>query len=149
MFNTKDDKQIKSPMVFSSPSASSSSSTVNIIGPGTQIVGEINSESDIRIEGKIKGTIHSKAKVTIGTSGVVDGDILCDSADMSGKIFGKLEVSDMLFLKSTAYLEGDITTGKLIVEAGARFTGSCRMGVKEIKPSEKPSQNQIQKKEAI
>ncbi|MBA3649381.1 MAG: polymer-forming cytoskeletal protein [Chitinophagales bacterium] len=136
-------------MVFSSPSASSSSSTVNIIGPGTQIVGEINSESDIRIEGKIKGTIHSKAKVTIGTSGVVDGDILCDSADMSGKIFGKLEVSDMLFLKSTAYLEGDITTGKLIVEAGARFTGSCRMGVKEIKPSEKPSQNQIQKKEAI
>ncbi len=70
---------------------------MNIIGPGTQIVGEINSESDIRIEGKIKGTIHSKAKVTIGTSGVVDGDILCDSADMSGKIFGKLEVSDMLF----------------------------------------------------
>ena len=128
--------------------APSNQSAVNIIGAGTLIEGEIKSESDIRIDGKVKGTIASKAKIVVGPTGIVDGDLLCDNADISGKVFGKVEVTDLLYLKSSGYLEGDIITGKLVVEANARFTGSCKMGVKEMKPSEKIPSQQLQK-EAI
>ena len=145
MFNTKDDN--KQPMRPATPMASNQS-VVNIIGAGTQIEGEIKTDSDIRIDGKVKGTITSKAKIVVGATGIVDGDLICDTADVSGKIFGKVEVTDLLYLKSSGYLEGDIVTGKLVVEAGARFTGSCKMGVKEMKPSEKTSSQQLQK-EAI
>lgn len=144
MFNTKEEKQIIKP----STPTNGNQSAVNIIGAGTHIEGEIKTESDIRIDGKVKGTITSKAKIVIGSTGIVDGDLLCETADVSGKIFGKVEVTDLLFLKSSGYLEGDIVTGKLVVEAGARFTGSCKMGVKEMKPSEKISTQQLQK-EAI
>jgi cytoskeletal protein CcmA (bactofilin family) len=144
MFNSKDEKQVMKP---TTPTASNQS-VINIIGAGTQIEGEIRTDSDIRIDGKVKGTINSKAKIVVGPTGIVDGDLVCDTADVSGKIFGKVEVMDMLFLKSTGYLEGDIVTGKLVVEAGARFTGSCKMGVKEMKPNEKSISQQIQK-EAI
>ncbi len=144
MFNSKDEKQVMKPTV----PASSNQTVVNIIGAGTHIEGEIKSDSDIRIDGKVKGTITSKSKIVVGSTGIVDGDLVCDTADVSGKIFGKVEVTDMLYLKSSGYLEGDIVTGKLIVEAGARFTGSCKMGVKEMKPSEKVTSSQLQK-EAI
>jgi cytoskeletal protein CcmA (bactofilin family) len=140
MFNTKETNPTK-PMT----TAANSQSAVNIIGAGTQIDGEIKSENDIRVDGKVKGTVTSKSKIAVGTTGIVDGDLICENADVSGKVFGKVEVSDMLFLKSTGYLEGDIITGKLVVEAGARFTGSCKMGIKEMKPSEKPVSQQLQK----
>ena len=143
MFNTKETTQTKP-----TPTVTSSNAAVNIIGAGTQIDGEIKSENDIRVDGKVKGTVTSKSKIVVGSTGIVDGDLVCDNADISGKVFGKVEVSDMLYLKSTGYLEGDIVTGKLVVEAGARFTGSCKMGVKEMKPSEKSTTQQLQK-EAI
>jgi len=144
MFNAKDEKPVLKPAT----PANSTQSVLNIIGAGTQIEGEIKTDSDIRIDGKVKGTITSKSKIVVGNTGIIDGDLICDNADVSGKIFGKVEVSDLLFLKSTGYLEGDIVTGKLVVEAGARFTGSCKMGVKEMKPSEKSAPQQLQK-EAI
>ncbi len=140
MFNAKETNPAKPTIT-----ASTSQSAVNIIGAGTQIDGEIRSENDIRIDGKVKGTVTSKSKIAVGTTGLVDGDMICENADVSGKVFGKVEVSDMMFLKSSGYLEGDIVTGKLVVEAGARFTGSCKMGVKEMKPSEKPVSQQLQK----
>ncbi len=131
-------------------SSSVNSNSVNIIGQGTSIQGEIICDGDIRIDGMVKGSVTSKAKIVIGISGSVDGDVICDNADISGKIFGTVEVDELLFLKSSAYIEGNITTGKLVVEAGAKFNGSCRMGVKEIKPSEKNNpQTQELRKEAV
>ncbi|MBX7140004.1 MAG: polymer-forming cytoskeletal protein [Chitinophagales bacterium] len=144
MFNTKDEK----PVMKTPAPSNGNQSAINIIGAGTVIEGEIKTDSDIRIDGKVKGTITSKAKIVVGNTGIVDGDLNGDTADVSGKVFGKVEVTDLLFLKSSGYLEGDIITGKLVVEAGARFTGSCKMGVKEMKPSEKSSPQQLQK-EAI
>ncbi len=149
MFNkqTSDNNQMK---VQQSNSLATNSSAVNIIGQGTSIQGEIVCDGDIRIDGMVKGTVTSKAKIVIGITGSVDGDIICDNADISGKIFGTVEVDELLFLKSSAYIEGNITTGKFVVETGAKFNGSCRMGVKEIKPGEKhnPQQQEL-RKEAV
>lgn len=116
------------------------SGSINIIGAGTSIEGEIKSSGDIRIDGHIMGSVITKAKVVVGSTGVVEGDIVGQNADISGTVKGKTVVSEMLFLKSTARMNGDIQTGKLVVEVGASFTGSCNMGpmVKDIKNSDKP-----------
>jgi cytoskeletal protein CcmA (bactofilin family) len=111
------------------------SASINLIGAGTSIEGEVKSNGDIRIDGIVKGSVTSKAKVVIGTTGVIEGDINCQNADISGSVNGKTIVTDMLFLKSTAKLTGDIISSKLVVESGASFTGSCNMGpvIKDIK----------------
>ena len=142
MFN-KPAQDINQTKVQQTNSSNPNSNAVNIIGQGTTIQGEIVCDGDIRIDGMVKGTVTSKAKIVIGVTGSVDGDI-------SGKIFGTVEVDELLFLKSSAYIEGNITTGKFVVETGAKFNGSCRMGVKEIKPGEKHNiQQQELRKEAV
>ncbi len=81
----------------------------------------------------------SKSKVVVGTTGQVHGDIFCQNADISGGVKGKMTVADMLFLKTTAKINGDIITGKLVVEVGASFTGSCNMGpmIKDLNNADK------------
>jgi len=115
--------------------------SINIIGAGTVIEGDVKSGGDIRIDGTVYGSIHTKAKAVVGTSGVVEGDVHCQNADVSGRVKGKTNVAELLFLKSTARVTGDIVTGKLVVEVGANFTGTCNMGpdIKEIKQPEKLS----------
>ncbi len=103
----------------------------NRINHGTELNGELISDGDIRVEGIIRGTLRCKSKVAIGQSGIVEGDIICKNADIEGKIHGDLEVNDTLILKSTAVVEGNIHTGKIVIENGARFNGVCSMGGKE------------------
>ncbi|MBK7853291.1 MAG: polymer-forming cytoskeletal protein [Bacteroidetes bacterium] len=118
------------------------SSSINLIGAGTVIEGDIRSNGDIRIDGTVYGHVISKAKVVIGATGVVEGDVNSQNSDVSGTIKGKTVVSELLFLKATSKVIGDIVTGKLVVEVGATFTGSCNMGpvIKDINNADKPNE---------
>ena len=125
----------------------STASSINLIGNGTVIEGDIRSNGDIRIDGSVIGDVYSKAKVVIGNTGLIEGNINCQNADVSGTIKGKSSVNELLFLKASSKLNGDIVTGKLVVEVGATFTGSCNMGplIKDIKDGEKPGDNSKEK----
>ena len=114
-------------------------SAVNMIGSGTVITGDIRSKGDIRVDGVLKGSVITEGKVVLGKDGIIEGDIECSSADISGTIKAKISVSQLLTLKTSAKLNGDIITNKLAIEPGAEFTGSCSMGavIKEIKHVEK------------
>ena len=102
--------------------------SVNIIGAGTNVTGEIQSNGDFRIDGQLKGTINIKGKLVVGPSGKVDGDVNCQNAELSGELIGKINVNELLTLKSTSRLNGDIITGKIAIEPDAQFTGTCSMG---------------------
>jgi len=132
------------------PKGSEATSSINIIGQGTVIEGEITSSGDLRVDGTIIGSVLSKSKVVIGTTGQVQGDITCQNADISGVVKGKTNVAEMMFLKSTARINGDISTGKLIVEVGASFTGNCNMGpmIKDLKNADKQPEIQAKEKTA-
>lgn len=110
------------------------SQSINLIGAGTVIEGDIKSNGDIRIDGTIKGSLNVKGKLVVGTSGLLEGEIVCQNADVSGTIKAKITVSDLLSLKASAKLTGDIVSGKLHIEPGANFSGSCSMGgiIKDI-----------------
>lgn len=109
--------------------------SANQIFAGTTIKGEIQSSNDIRIDGIIIGTISCQGKVVLGKTGRIEGTVTCQTADISGEVKGNINVADLLALKATANLEGDIITGKLAIEPGANFTGTCSMGavVKDLK----------------
>jgi len=109
-------------------SSSHSSSPLTTISEGTTLEGQIKIEGDIKIEGIVKGTVTSKGKVIISGTGRVDGDIICQSADISGSVGGKLKIADILYLKGNANIDGDINTGKLVIENGVKFNGNCSMG---------------------
>ena len=115
------------------------SSVINMIGAGTVINGDIQSKSDIRIDGTLKGSVKTDGKLVVGESGTVEGDVSCANADISGSLRAKITVSQLLSLKATAKLDGDIITNKLSIEPGASFSGSCSMGavIKDIKHAEK------------
>ena len=112
---------------------------VNMIGSGTTITGDIVSKGDIRVDGTLKGSVNTQGKVVLGREGVIEGDVNCKDADVSGTIKAKITVSQLLSLKTTAKLNGDIITNKLSIEPGATFSGSCSMGavIKDLKDAGK------------
>jgi cytoskeletal protein CcmA (bactofilin family) len=116
--------------------------SVNIIGNGTEIKGNIKSNGDLRIDGFIKGTITASGKVVVGTTGRVEGEISCQNADISGDVKAHIKVTELLSLKANAVVSGDILTNKLAIEPGAVFTGACKMGNQESidDKSEKPTE---------
>ena len=113
---------------FMTKSQEADSSSINLLGAGTVITGEIKANGDIRIDGNLTGSVVSKGKVVIGPTGIVDGDVICQNADVSGKINGNITVAELLVLKQTSNLNGEIKTNKLSIEPGANFSGSCSMG---------------------
>jgi cytoskeletal protein CcmA (bactofilin family) len=117
MFNAKS----KSDAVETSGGAAS------LISNGTTLKGDINSSSDLRIDGTLIGNITSTAKVIIGSNGVVEGDIQGQQADILGKVTGTIKVKELLQLKGSSVINGNIYAGKLQIEPTANFNGACHM----------------------
>ena len=99
----------------------------NTIAKNTSLVGDIKSDGDFRVDGKIEGTIKTIGRVVIGKDGFVSGTIDCTNADIEGSFSGKLIVDEVLSLKSSADISGDVVMGKLSVEPGAVFNATCAM----------------------
>ncbi len=99
----------------------------NIIGNGTIIKGDIESNGDIRIDGKVVGNLKSNGRIVLGQHGVIEGEMHCKQADLSGHVNGKIYVDELTSLKSTSVIEGELNTKQLYIEIGAIFTGMCKM----------------------
>lgn len=122
----------------------------NNIVAGTMIKGDVTAEGDFRIDGTLVGSINCKGKIVIGQTGSIDGEIICQNADISGRIKAHLKVEQLLTLKSTAEFTGDVITGKLSIEPGAKFSGTCDMeGGKTGKPVNPPVKQNEESKEKL
>jgi len=109
------------------------SNKIDIIEKTTRIVGDITSQADFRIDGNVEGTITTTGKVVVGEEGVVSGNITCVNSDIAGLVKGSLDVSEILSLKSSAKIEGQVIAGKLAIEAGANVDATISMkGAKKM-----------------
>ncbi|MBI9041038.1 polymer-forming cytoskeletal protein [Lutibacter sp.] len=109
-------------------------SEINVIGKNTTIIGDIIAEGDFRVEGNLEGNIKTNGKIVIGASGKIKGKIECSEADIEGLFSGELLASNLLTLKATAIITGNVIISKLAVEPGAEFNATCTMknAVKEL-----------------
>ena len=123
MFGSKKNKEANS---NNEASTASKSLSLNTLVKGTNIKGDIKAESDIRIDGKIDGTLVCSAKVIIGPTGVVEGEITCVNAVIEGRFDGNLVVKETLSLKETAIINGDAAYDKLIVQQGAVINAAIK-----------------------
>ena len=103
---------------------------INRIVEGTVIEGDIRCESNIRVDGSFNGNLTTKGRLVVGPAGKVEGTVTCQNAEVEGFVKAKLSVQQLLSLKGSAKVEGDIFTYKLAIEPGATFTGACNMGAK-------------------
>ena len=126
------------------------SHSLNSLVKGTVVSGTVNSDSDIRVDGKIEGKLICKAKVIIGPTGFVQGEIHCANAVIEGKFDGELFVTDLLNIRESANIKGEVQTKKLIVQSGATFNVSCQMGqVKQNGTSNGTNRNSSVQKENV
>jgi cytoskeletal protein CcmA (bactofilin family) len=124
--------------------------SINIIGEGTSIRGDINCHSDIRIDGSLEGNISTTGKIVIGKTGIIKGEAKCKTGDISGIIEGKISASELLTLKETSKINGDMLVQKLAVEPGCIFTGNCKMDTEEVQNVKSfPKREEDKTKEAI
>ncbi|MCA0427679.1 MAG: polymer-forming cytoskeletal protein [Bacteroidetes bacterium] len=101
---------------------------INILNAGTTLSGNLSSEGDIRIDGQVKGNVTVKAKLVLGPSSRVEGNVVATNCDVSGTVLGNVQVAEILAIKSSASITGDLQCAKLIIEAGASFNGRSKMG---------------------
>lgn len=119
--NTKETEDSKK----TTPSAAAGA--LNALVKGTVIEGTVRCDSDLRVDGTIKGKLSCQSKVIIGPTGMVDGEIRCQNAVVEGRFKGKLYATELLNVRETAEVDGEITTSKLIVQSGAKFNVACKM----------------------
>ncbi len=110
---------------------------LNVIGEGTSIQGDMKSSGDVRIDGEVIGNLNIQGKLVLGLNGKIKGEALCKNAELSGRLEGKIKVSELLSLKASTKLIGDIITKRLAIEPGAVFSGTCQM--EENTSSSKPT----------
>ncbi|GAB4173910.1 MAG: hypothetical protein Kow00108_08770 [Calditrichia bacterium] len=105
----------------------SQSNELNFIGKGTYVEGQIVAESNLRIDGKVKGKVVTKNLLTIGANGEVDGEVEAKDAIVGGLVKGKVKISNKLELEAKAKVIGDVETQILVIEQGAVFHGNSIM----------------------
>ena len=121
MFKNSKSEEMSSPQSFDT-------NAIDRIAEGTTLEGSVNSAKSIRVDGKVKGSIVCAGRVVIGKTGVVEGKVDCDSADVEGTLNATITVTGLLELKTTAVINGDSQVGKLKVDPGAEINGKIDMG---------------------
>ena len=105
----------------------SSGIAYNALAPCTLIKGSLHAEEDLRIDGKVEGLIECVGKVVVGPQGDIQGDIHCTNLDIIGRVCGNLVIREILSIKASGSFSGDLITGRLEIEPGAVFNGTCKM----------------------
>ena len=134
MFNSKNKTNMQQ---------STTGNGTTLIGTGTTLKGDISSTSDLRIDGTIIGNISSSAKIVIGSSGIVEGDISGNQADIVGKVSGNIRAKELLQLRGECVVTGNLYAGKLQIEPSATFNGQCHMGANIVEMNNNEQQSVV------
>lgn len=116
---------------------------INTITAGSVINGTVNANGDFRLDGRLEGDITLSGKLVVGENGVVNGNVICQNANIIGAVNGNITAKEMLTLHATAKVRGDIVINRIAIEPGAVFSGCCRVfdEVKKAEAGEKREEN--------
>lgn len=101
--------------------------TNTIVGPNTVIQGNLEVKGSVLVYGKVFGDVHSEGLVRTTKESLIRGSVFAEEAVIEGAIDGNLTIKGRATLGGSARLVGDVQVGILVIEEGARFTGTCKM----------------------
>lgn len=99
----------------------------NVLASGTRLTGNISAEEDFRVDGVIEGNINCKGKIVVGPNSMITGNIECTNVEVWGQLTGNIFCTESVVLRASSHINGDLKTGKIEIEPGAKFEGSCSM----------------------
>jgi cytoskeletal protein CcmA (bactofilin family) len=99
----------------------------SIVGPGTEMTGNLSADTTLRIDGYFNGEVKSTDTVIVGEKGRIIGKVTCSFLFVGGTIEGTVVTSEKLQITAGGYINGDITTATLVIDQGASFDGYCKM----------------------
>ena len=128
MFNKTNGPSQATSTSKAAPSASTSksvqpTSAPSILGRDIAITGDIKTDGDVQIDGRLDGNIIA-GNVTVGEQGAVNGKITAKSVHIRGKVNGKVD-SIVVELAETANVQADLVQDQLMIANGAFFDGKC------------------------
>lgn len=132
--------------IFNKPSAERPStrldsgnaeSSMSVIGPGMRVIGDVESNGVIKVDGTVDGSVRGAQQLLLGKSGVIHGDIYATDAVLGGCVVGTVVVAERVEIQGTSSVQGDIHTKSIVVFEGGTINGTVRMG--EALPLQKPS----------
>lgn len=100
------------------------------IDQGSEFSGKLNFKDTVRIDGRFEGEISSENTLIVGETGAVTATIRSQVVVISGEVHGEITATGQVVLHKTARVDGNIHTGRLVVEDGALFTGRIEMNTK-------------------
>ena len=99
----------------------------SILGPELKIDGNVSVTGSLLIYGTVNGNIQSHGAVRTAKGSIVKGDIKGKEAHICGLVEGNLIIEDKIILGNESKLVGNLKSGTLVIEEGAKFAGSCDM----------------------
>ena len=119
----------------------------SLIGENIKIIGKIEGQGNLRIDGVIEGDIDYKGDVIIGEEGKINGNIICNNISLAGTVNGNITSSAKLILLPTGKLTGDVNIANFVVHENA-FEGNCKMldkdeKIKDFNLKKQKTQNKI------
>ena len=101
--------------------------TTSFVAEGTELTGTLTVKGGLRIDGRVKGEIHSESVVFLGTSARVNANIQAKAVISSGKIAGDIVSAQQVEISNPGSIKGSIETKELTLERGVVFDGSCKI----------------------
>jgi cytoskeletal protein CcmA (bactofilin family) len=99
----------------------------SIVAKDMTIVGNLETEGVVRIEGRVKGTVRAGAQVLIGQGAQLEGDLHTKEAVVGGDVIGSIHATERVELQPTASVTGNITTPRIAVLEGGKVSGEVRI----------------------
>ncbi|TFG80399.1 MAG: polymer-forming cytoskeletal protein [Chrysiogenales bacterium] len=129
--------------------AATTGSQSSVVGKTLLIKGEIFSDDEILIEGRIQGKISVKNRLVIGADGVVEADIEAREVVIRGKVTGNVKGSQRVEIVPAGTLHGNIQSPRVVIADAGFFEGSIEMHLRDDKNSAKEEkQAEIQQQPA-
>jgi cytoskeletal protein CcmA (bactofilin family) len=99
----------------------------SIIASDMTVIGDLETEGVVRVEGRVRGTVRVGAQVLVSQGAVIEGDLHTQEAVIAGQVSGAIHARERVELLATAMVAGDILTPRISIIEGAQVTGEVKM----------------------
>ena len=121
------------------------------IGKSVHIKGELTGDEDLTIEGRVEGQIKLEDhSLVIGPHGAIHGEISAKNLMVNGSVVGNISAKQLVEIKSSGSVVGDIDSSRISIADGGHFKGSVDLrgsaGTREESRSSKPEPPEVNAK---
>jgi cytoskeletal protein CcmA (bactofilin family) len=107
--------------------SNASSERMSVFGPTLRFKGELKAQEDLKVEGRIEGTIQHQQRLHVGQKGEVVASVNAAAIDVDGRVQGDMVAKKSIKVSQSAIVRGNIRAPSVSITEGANFNGGVTM----------------------